>query len=84
MGGRILLTQYIQVAMSRATYERIEDGSFYGEIPGFEGVYANADTEEACREELREVLEGWILLSLNRRLAMPVVDGIDLSIREVA
>jgi predicted RNase H-like HicB family nuclease len=58
-----LLTDYIRAAMHRAKYEILEDdGSFYGEIPGFQGVYANADTLEACREELESVLEGWILL----------------------
>jgi len=58
-----LLTDYIRAAMHRAKYEILEDdGSFYGEIPGFQGVYANAPTLEACREELESVLEGWILL----------------------
>ena len=30
-----MLTQYIQAAMHRATYELLEDGTFYGEIPDF-------------------------------------------------
>jgi hypothetical protein len=50
--------------MHKATYEILSDGSFYGEIPGFRGVYANPETFEACREELQEVLEGWIILGL--------------------
>ena len=58
-----MLTKYIQAAMNKARYEILpDDGSFYGEIPGFDGVWANADTLEACRDELKEVLEGWILL----------------------
>ena len=53
-----MLTNYIRAAMHRARYEiLLDDGTFYGEIPGFEGIYANADTLEACREELEEVLE---------------------------
>ena len=56
-------TNHIWAAMRRARYEILpDDGTFYGDIPGFIGVYANADTLEACREELREVLEEWILL----------------------
>lgn len=59
----MLLTDYIRAAMRKAKYEILEDdGTFYGEIPGFQGVYANAPTLEACREELKEVLEGWIPL----------------------
>lgn len=65
-----MLTQYIQAAMSQARYELLEDGTFYGEIPPCPGVYATADTLEACRGELQEVLEGWIVLGL--RLGHPI------------
>ena len=55
--------------MHRARYEILpDDGTFYGEIPGFDGVYANAKTLEACREELEEVLEEWILLRVSKDL----------------
>lgn len=56
--------------MSRASYEILSDGSYYGEISGFQGVYANAASLEACREQLQEVLEGWIVLGL--RLGHPM------------
>ena len=39
-----------------------DDNSFYGHIPGFDGLYANAETLERCREELEDTLEDWILL----------------------
>ena len=52
-----MLTEYIRAYMRRATYEIWSDGTFYGEILGFQGVYANAETLEACREQLQEVLE---------------------------
>lgn len=80
-----MLTRYIQSAMRMAKYEILQDdGTFYGEIPGFDGVYANTDTLESCREELEEVLEEWILFRVSRSLSLPVVDGIDLVIKEVA
>ena len=70
--------------MHRAKYEILpDDGSFYGCIPGFEGLYANADTLEECREELAETLEGWILLGISEHHSLPVVDGIDLAIKEM-
>ena len=74
-----MLTSYIQAAMRRAKYEILSDGTYYGEIPGFQGVYANAVTLDACREELQEVLEGWIVLGLRLGHTLPVVDGINLS-----
>lgn len=74
-----MLTKYIEAAMRRAKYEILpDDGTFYGEIPGFEGVYANAGSLEACREELREVLEKWILLRVSRNLSPPILEGIEL------
>jgi predicted RNase H-like HicB family nuclease len=80
-----MLTKYIQAAMHRAKYELLSGNKpFYGEIPGFTGVYANADTLEACRDELEEVLEEWILLRVSMHLSLPVIDNIDLNIREVA
>jgi predicted RNase H-like HicB family nuclease len=75
-----MLTDYIRAAMRLAEYEILDDGTFYGEIPDFQGVYANAETLEVCREELQEVLEGWIILGLRLGHSLPVVDGIQLDI----
>ena len=80
-----MLTKYIQAAMRKAKYEILpDDGSFYGEIPGFQGVYANADQLEKCREELEEILEEWILLRISHSLPLPVLEGMDLTIKEMA
>jgi predicted RNase H-like HicB family nuclease len=75
-----MLTSYIRAAMRQAGYEILDDSTYYGEIPGFQGVYANAKTLEACREELQEVLEGWIILGLRLGHILPVVDGIQLDV----
>ena len=70
-----MVSEYLAAALRKARYEILsEDGSYYGEIPVFEGVYANTDTLEACREELREVLEEWILIRVSRGL--PVYDKV--------
>ena len=80
-----MLMSYIGAAMRRARYEILpDDGTFYGEIPGFDGVYANAASLEACREELGEVLEEWILFRVSRNLPLPIVEEIELAIKEVA
>ena len=69
--------------MEKAHYDILsDDGTFYGEIPGFDGVYTNANTLERCRQELEEVLEEWILFRVSRGLPLPVVDGRELAIRE--
>jgi predicted RNase H-like HicB family nuclease len=80
-----VISLYLGAALRRARYETLpDDGSFYGEIEGFDGVYANAATLEDCREELREVLEEWILFRVSRNLPLPVVDGHELTIKATA
>lgn len=53
-----MLTDYIDAAMHKAHYEILPDGEgYFGKIERFKGVWANANTLEACREELKEVFE---------------------------
>ena len=80
-----MLVKYMQAALRRAKYESlVEDGSFYGEIPVCNGVYANAPTLEECREELAEVLEESVLFRVYKNRPLPEIDGIDLRISDVA
>jgi predicted RNase H-like HicB family nuclease len=77
-----MLTAYIQTALKKATYEILEDGSFYAEIADCPGVLTNADTLEECREMLQDALEGWVLLGLQLGHELPVLDGIDLNMHQ--
>lgn len=71
--------------MRRAEYECLaEDRVFYGHCPDLQGVWASGKTQEACAEELREVLEDWVMLGLRDGDEFPVVDGVELKFREVA
>jgi predicted RNase H-like HicB family nuclease len=80
-----MLLEYINKAMTKAHYEILQDdNSYYGEIPGFDGVFANASDLESCRNELKEVLEEWILLRVSRNLEIPEVEGLSLKIVDVA
>jgi len=51
LGG---LTKYIEAAMHQAVQVA---GMEHGRIPDCQGAWANAETLEACRDELQEVLE---------------------------
>ncbi len=67
-----MFCEYIHAALSKATYEIIEDEEpFYGEIPELRGVWAIGKTLEECRENLKGVIEGWIALRLLVGLAIP-------------
>ena len=79
-----MLTEYLRVAMSRAHYDLLDDGEgFCGGIPGFQGVLAQGNTLEACREELASTLEDWLLFRISRHLPIPVLEGLDLTIKEI-
>lgn len=79
-----MLTQFIAAAMDIAHCEPVEEGGFFGSIPGLDGAWASGPTLEACSRELAEVLEDWLLFRLSRQMPIPVIQGIDLAIREVA
>lgn len=57
-----MLTEYIAKKLRAAEYKLLKDGTYFGEIPGLHGVWANARKLEDCRQELRDVLESWLLL----------------------
>lgn len=66
-----MIIEYLKLAMRKARYEKLEeDDSFYGEIPEFKGVYANEATLEECRNELKSVLEDWVLFSVSKSLPL--------------
>jgi len=58
----IILTEYIEEALKRATYEIIDDEEpYYGEVPELRGVWAAGKTLEECRKNLKEVIEVGLL-----------------------
>jgi predicted RNase H-like HicB family nuclease len=78
-----MLTEYIQKALGKTRYKVLEDGTWFAEIPGFEGVWANAANVEDCRRELTEVLEEWLVLKIRDRDFIPNIEGVGIKIKEV-
>ena len=68
-----MLTEYVEEALRRAHYEITQDPDqpFYGEILELEGVWASGKSLEECRSQLKDVVEGWILLSIKKALPIP-------------
>lgn len=79
-----MLVEYIQAVIETADYKKLDDGSWFAETAGFEGVWANGKSVEECRKELVEVLEEWLILKIKDKETLPVVKGIDINIKEVA
>jgi predicted RNase H-like HicB family nuclease len=79
-----MIFEYCQKAIEKAEYKRLDDGTWFSEIPGFKGVWANAGAVEDCRKELITVLEEWIILKLRDGEIVPEVDGLSVEITRVA
>jgi predicted RNase H-like HicB family nuclease len=75
-----MLAQYLDRAMELARYEIIEDEhTYWGEIPGFQGVWAKHETLPGCQRELREALSDWIALRLRLGLEIPEIGNLNLN-----
>ena len=78
-----MVFEYIQKALERAEYKNLEDKTWFAEIPGFQGIWANGETVEECRKELSEVLEEWLLLKIKDGDPIPSMDGIKIRVGEL-
>jgi len=80
-----MLTDYINAALKRAEYEKMEDDEgWFARIPDLPGLWAQGKSVEETRQNLQSALEDWILVGLHLGHQLPVVDGIDLNARNVA
>jgi len=74
IGSKTMLTQYFEAAMKNAQYKILpDDEGCFGKIPGLQGVWVNVETLESCREELKEVLEEWIIIGLKTGTTLPEI-----------
>lgn len=64
MEHRYVLSDYVEEALALALYDKLDDGSFAGKIPGCTGVIAFAENLRECERELRSTLEDWVLVGL--------------------
>ena len=74
-----MITEYIQAALRRAKYELDED-VYYADVPELPGVLAYGNTLEECRQQLIEVIEGWLIVGFRHGDTLPVLDSINLNI----
>jgi len=76
-----MLIEYIDRAMSKAVYDKLEDGSFSGKIPKCSGVIAFGATLYLCEQELKSSLEGWLIVKIRYGDKLPVMGRINLNER---
>ena len=74
-----MLIEYINKAMSKAAYDKLDDGSFSGKIPQCPGVIAFGETLYRCEHELKSSLEGWLIVKIRHGDKLPVIGRINLN-----
>jgi predicted RNase H-like HicB family nuclease len=79
-----MFEDYLNAGMHLAKYELLEgDEGFFGSIPGAQGVWANEDTLEKCRDELRGALEDWVLFRIRQGFELPEFSGVRLPVPDL-
>ncbi len=77
----MVITNYISEALHRARYSVVDGGVFCATVPGLPGVIATAASLEACRDELAQVVEEWVLVRVSRGLAIPRLGAARVQVR---
>ena len=79
-----MILAYVEEALARAQYDRLEDGSYVAEVVGLQGVIGTGDSREACRTNLAEIVEEWVLVRVARGLSVPPLNGITVAVRHAS
>ena len=69
-----MLYEYIQKQLKKARYKILKDNTYFGEIPGLRGVWAQSNNLEDCRKELEGVVESWLFLKIRDGESIPGLD----------
>lgn len=74
----LFIANYIQNFLNKAKYEYDnETKSWCANVKELPGAYAQADTVEAVRNQLAEVIEDYILVSLYQRHNLPAFKNLE-------
>jgi predicted RNase H-like HicB family nuclease len=75
------LWRYIEAALALAEYERDEDGVVIAQVPNASGFFSQGETFEEARTNLRDAIEGNVLLALQLDLEIPSIEGIQIEVQ---
>ena len=79
-----MISRYLAEALRRARYQVVDGGLYCGTVPGLVGVIASARTLEACREELADVIEEWLLVRVAQGLKIPRLGSAKVQVRRAS
>ena len=79
-----MISKYIAEALHRAQYRIVDDGLFCATVAGLPGVLATGKTLEACRDQLVEVIEEWLLVRVAQGLRIPRLGTASVQVRRAS
>ena len=79
-----MIRQYVEEALKRARYDKLEDGIFCAEVPRLRGVLATGTSLEECRNLLAEVVEEWVLIRVAKGLGVPHLGKVQVRVRKAS
>jgi len=82
--GRVMISKYIDEALHRAAYSVVDGHLFCASVAGLPGVIATGPTLEACRDQLAEVVEEWILVRVSRGLSIPRLGTVRVQVKRAS
>lgn len=76
----LMLSQYAEAAARRAFTRQLEDGTWFAEIDGFDGVWTNEPSQKQALDVLQEVVFEWVILKIrDEDRDIPVLEALDLN-----
>ena len=71
-----VLSRYVENALQHAEHERDENGVVIARVPDTSGFFSQGDTFEEARENLRDAIEGNVVIALQLGHNIPQIEGI--------
>ena len=79
-----MITRFLDRALRRAQYRQVDGGTFCATVSGLRGVIATGPSLEACRDQLAEIVEEWVLVRVARGLRVPALDGVTIEVKKAS
>jgi predicted RNase H-like HicB family nuclease len=77
------LARYVEAALQRAEYQRDEDGIVVAVVPNMPGFFSQGDSFEEARDNLRDAVEGNVLIALQLGLDIPKLEEVVIEEQDV-
>ena len=76
-----MIRQYAEAVARRATVRELDDGTWFAEIEGFDGVWANEASPKEALDVLPDIVADWVILKVRSEdRDIPVVESFDLNV----